>query len=402
MWGSQGVHVLGRGRLLAGLALAAAGLPAAPAGASAPAGLTDTHAPVITAVDVGPLGGLPVALGEGGHVVFEAPSPIDGQSQAALWLDGESVPLVPGAPGASAPEAVTDDGAAAGWVADAAGTWDPFVRRDGVTTILPDAPGDNVAADLDDDGRVLLDRAPAGSAQGYRGSLLFKGQETPMPDVLDGVAPTARMLGANGLVIANAFSPAQRSHAFVWRAGRTPVDLGTLGGQTTEALEVNGAGTVVGRDTTAQGEQRTFTWHRGRMTDVGTLGGAHTRQAIASPAQPDLLNERGDVVGTSELPSGVLHAFLHTRGGRMRDLGTLGGATSHAYGVNDRREVVGMSETASGETHAFLWRDGVMIDLGAYVDGRDSVAAAINDQGQVLGMRFEGSSTQPVVWETRP
>jgi uncharacterized membrane protein len=38
----------------------------------------------------------------------------------------------------------------------------------------------------------------------------------------------------------------------------------------------------------------------------------------------------------------------------MIDLGTLGGSFSHAHGINERGEVVGTSETASGQLHAFL------------------------------------------------
>ena len=65
---------------------------------------------------------------------------------------------------------------------------------------------------------------------------------------------------------------------------------------------------------------------------------------------------KGQVVGEGSIPfsSYHMHAFLW-KDGTMTDLGTLGGATSWAYGINNRGQVVGYSETASGEMRAFLW-----------------------------------------------
>src|SRR5215208_4910007 len=50
-------------------------------------------------------------------------------------------------------------------------------------------------------------------------------------------------------------------------------NLGTLGGKASEAFGVNDLGQVVGTSRTESGESHAFLWKRGKMTDLGTLGG---------------------------------------------------------------------------------------------------------------------------------
>src|ERR1700730_12556699 len=73
----------------------------------------------------------------------------------------------------------------------------------------------------------------------------------------------------------------------------------------------------------------------------------------------------------------------------VRDLGTLGGTFSQAFGMNDKGAVVGYA-TLPGDTalHAFLWRKGEMTDLGT-LGGSDSraysQALSVNERNEVLG-----------------
>ncbi len=180
--------------------------------------------------------------------------------------------------------------------------------------------------------------------------------------------------------------------------GSAPIDLGTLGGNTSAAFAINELGQVVGQSETSSCAFHAFLYSpvRGFQEDLGTLGGTASR-AFA-------INNHGQVVGDSLLPSTNSHAFMIRPedingdgspdcwyrddnddgiNDLMVDLGTLGFSMSGAADINDAGQVVG----ASG-FKAFLWSAATgMIDLGT---GR---AYSINEQGQVVGQIPTGADT---------
>jgi probable HAF family extracellular repeat protein len=145
------------------------------------------------------------------------------------------------------------------------------------------------------------------------------------------------------------------------------------------ARALNDAGQVVGTAPTSTGESHAFiTGPDGQgMKDLGTLGGAYS-EAYG-------INDAGQVVGTASTATGQSHAFITGANGEgMKDLGTLGGSYSVAHGINNAGQVVGSSINSAGDWRGFITGPNGegMRDLGTRGDGS---GRAINDAGQVIG-----------------
>jgi probable HAF family extracellular repeat protein len=136
-------------------------------------------------------------------------------------------------------------------------------------------------------------------------------------------------------------------------------DLGTLGGFFTGPAGLNDRGDVVGFAQTATFEYHAFLFtDEGGLRDLGAHGGVQS-QAFG-------VNRSRHVAGTFTRADGTTGAFLDGADIGMVDLGSLGGRFgSAARDVNDAGEVVGLSYLPSDVAHAFRWTstDG-MQDLG--------------------------------------
>ncbi len=172
--------------------------------------------------------------------------------------------------------------------------------------------------------------------------------------------------------------------------------LGTLGGENSYANSINNRREVVGSSDNANGRTRAFLWRPGRgMRSLGTLGGPFS-QAFD-------INDATQVVGSSLTADREEHAFLWTAARGMEDLGTLGGASSIALGISQTGEVVGQSHTAAGTTRAFLWtRAGGMRSLGT-LGGQGAAAWSVNTHRRVVGSSLPDQiSANPVAFLWTP
>jgi probable HAF family extracellular repeat protein len=186
----------------------------------------------------------------------------------------------------------------------------------------------------------------------------------------------------------NPFGFGQQMHAFLWENGRMN-DLGTLGGPDSIAFAANDLGQVIGfsytddviNPNTGVPTTAPFLWARGKMMNLGTFGGAFG-QALE-------INNRSQVVGTSDTTGDAeSHPFLWDRG-ELKDLGTLGGTFGNTTGINDSGEIAGWAALSDDlSIHAVSWRNGIMSDLGTLPGDRCSLTGNVNAKGQIVGTSF--------------
>ena len=162
------------------------------------------------------------------------------------------------------------------------------------------------------------------------------------------------------------------------------LDLGTLGGQESTAIDINDQGQVIGYAYTAAGANAAFVFKDansnrvtdpGEMLDLGALSGDVQSYALG-------VNDNGIAVGTSVSPTGAKRA-VRFEGGETIDLGL--GNGSNAYAINDAGDIVG-GATFSGNRYQAFARSasGEVLELGT-LGGRYSEALGISDAGTVVG-----------------
>ena len=195
----------------------------------------------------------------------------------------------------------------------------------------------------------------------------------PLPIALPDFYGTA--INNSGQILGDGLTSSGDWHSLLYSGGQM-IDLGDS--SSFYPWHMNDSGQVVGRVISSSGD-----WHAalrssgGQMIDLGTLGGGWS-EAVD-------INNSGQIVGDAETGSGDMHGFLYS-GGQMTDLGDFAPSA-----INDSGEVVGYAQYFSDDCYAALRSDiGQMIDLGSY---SSFSPVDINDSGQVLGGGPKGALT---------
>lgn len=128
------------------------------------------------------------------------------------------------------------------------------------------------------------------------------------------------------------------------------------------------------------------------LVDIGTFGG-QVSEAFG-------INDHGKVVGTAETGTGFhdRNAFIWFRGFKL-DIGHLGGGYAVAYDINNRNQVVGFASGA-GANQGFLWQRGKMVAVETLIEPAEgwtiTDARAINEQQQIAGTGCKAGVCQAV------
>jgi probable HAF family extracellular repeat protein len=131
-----------------------------------------------------------------------------------------------------------------------------------------------------------------------------------------------------------------------------------------------------------------------RIVDLGSLGGNFS-EAIA-------VNDSGTVVGFAQVPEGNEHAFVWTSHTGLQDLGTFGGTDAELWAVNDVGTAVGRAFVAAEQQLVpIIWsRASGGHRLPVPARWRTCVPFAINHFGTVVGVCDcgVGVGSRAVMW----
>lgn len=204
---------------------------------------------------------------------------------------------------------------------------------------------------------------------------------------LGGPAGQPNGINSHGQVVGYAYTAGNAINAYLSTGGvasslQPPGSASLVG---SSAASINDIGDVAGELRYQDGTVHAALFVRSHARDLGTLGG--------SDSFAYGINTTGQIVGGSYLAgNGAEHAFL-SLGKGLQDLGTLGGSNSEARGVNALDAVTGYADIA-GDTgySAFVYADGTMRKLGG-LGGDFSEGYAINDAGIVAGYAYLAGNT---------
>lgn len=197
---------------------------------------------------------------------------------------------------------------------------------------------------------------------------------------------------------------------FRWRGGLME-PLGTRGGSNSAATGANDRGLVVG---IAENETQDPNCVAPQILDYEAVVWRGDITGELPPVPGDLIgaalavNDSGQIVGGTGMCGsgpGIGPVFMHAvlwKNHSPIDLGSLGGALNNvAYAINNRGQVVGVSDLAGDNTgHGFLWQNGVITDLGTLPGDFSSFAFSINDRGQVVGQSCDlNFNCRAFIWQ---
>ncbi|MGD9633228.1 MAG: PEP-CTERM sorting domain-containing protein [Pirellulales bacterium] len=189
----------------------------------------------------------------------------------------------------------------------------------------------------------------------------------------------------------------------------TVQDLGTLGGTTSSALDVNSSREATGNssvlsDPGSTGSLlRAYRWSGGVMTNLGSMAPIPPSTSTNRFARGYAINDSGVVVG--EFNNDSSRAFVYS-GGVMSGLTRLAGDNDNgvAHDINNAGVIVGVSSNGSASRPTKWTNSGsgyAPADLGTLAGTSNSTGRAwsINQNGVAVGLSSNGTTSQATMWD---
>lgn len=169
-------------------------------------------------------------------------------------------------------------------------------------------------------------------------------------------------------------------HVSSSRAVYMITDLGTLGGGTSHATDINNNGQIIGysHNEALDNHERAFMWERGVMKELGSMG--YERSEAVS------INDKGQIVGRiyNRRPGGAaVERGVIWQDGRATLMGSLDGHPAIPRAINNRRQVVGSLAQSRDGRQGFI-RENSKTSRFDTVEGTSLLPVGISDNGHVI------------------
>lgn len=285
--------------------------------------------------------------------------------------------IVPDTPSSSVLAAdLNNRGQVVGFVSDASGREHAFAWRNGtVTNIGPqlDPTATTTRANANNDRGDILGFffGPSGE---FATILLRRGEATQIHGLPGEVAAGAADINDRRQIAGGSLLEDGSNPAFIWEDGNAMLLPPLPGDSSAQVVTLNARGDVLGISGGPTGH--IVIWEDAQPIDLNIPG-----------AIPRDMNDRQQVVGTTQQSRG----FLWERGVVTQLPILAGAAITQAASVNNAGEIVGTSNLESG-VRATLWEDEQVFDLNDLIRSNDPLrpfvtleeASLINDRGAIV------------------
>ena len=285
---------------------------------------------------------------------------------------------------------VNNNGAVIGFAQAADRSTHPFLWQNHVMQALDSGGNGFTSAEAINDDGVIAGTGIVGGATyamtWINGTVQALGPVSPFTSVL---------LNQLGDVAWTGPTPAG-PHAFLWHAGAV-VDLGTLGGTSSQANGLNDAGEVMGTSSTGT-QVDVFVWKDGQMRDVvSPIAGA-------TNFRTESFNNRGWITGRAQYGTDFPFTIVSWLwdGDSLTIIPALPQPDTNmvAIALTERGDVYGVAEDRFAEhMHPFVYRHGTVALLNPAVSNQEVLA--VNNNGTTTGYILSGPSTHAVATDDR-